>query len=187
MWRSEHMTQILFRAIEECPICLQPNNVTRHSDARNCWRCSNGRNIHAACFAKLTKCPFCRASFLNRYIQIYFIHDDISDREIDHLRKILKDITKETNWEVDESIYEEWGSILLTGSPQHGENIAENCRSKIRIASLKNMWISLIDDINHAPINAQEIMDTFRTKNINVYPMIDEDEFLDMPRAGKIF
>lgn len=97
-------------------------------------------------------------------------------------------ITKETNWTF--SIHEYilgWGQIHLTGPPQHGEKIAQNCRNEIVMASITDMWISLVDDVEHGPINAQEIMDTFRTKNIDVYRMMDEDLFLDLPRAGKVF
>jgi hypothetical protein len=80
-----------------------------------------------------------------------------------------------------------WGQIFITGEPQHGENVAQNCRNELEIDSITDIWISLIDNIEEAPMNAEEIVDTFRQKNINMLPHLDENEFLSMTRGGKVF
>lgn len=188
MWRSELLLQKFYRGQKTCPICFEPYYVTRQSVVRKCWQCGNGETIHPSCFARLTKCPFCRASFLKRHVYVYFIYDPAaSDEQIDELINQCHSITNGTTWHSDIDVYDGWGQMHFEGEPQNGRTIAQACRDNLTRIFISDMWVSLHDHVDESPTNAEEIVATFIQKNIQLWPMLDENTFLDMDRGGEIF
>lgn len=113
-----------------------------------------------------------------------------ADRLHQNLHTIFESAILGTDWHFDGvNVYKlGWGQCVMSGRPQYGERVAQNCRSGLNQEEmLTDVWISLHDDTDEAPMNVQEIVDTFANKQLSWWPMLDPHFLLNLRRGGRVF